>query len=158
VTFGGLSSAYRRADTPGVKRALVVLILGVLLPATLEGAALALTKSKPGAHESAWWTTGTGTGEEADCTKDEAGGTLMSVCYSEKATIAWRFRIPRGARLKGWLIYHGSSGAGCLPEEVRMVKSRPRRARITLVHYGAGDGQAYACNITSVVLKYRVPS
>jgi hypothetical protein len=65
--LGCLSSADRWADTPGVKRALLVLILGVLVPATLEGVAFGLTKSKPGANESAWWTTGTSTGEEADC-------------------------------------------------------------------------------------------
>jgi len=66
-----------------------VLAVGAFFVGTLDTVALASSKSKVGEAEYAWSTTSQGTGEDAQCFKEDPetdpGRSLYSVCFYSSA-------------------------------------------------------------------------
>jgi hypothetical protein len=126
----------------------------------LDTVALAASKTKTGEREYLWTTTGTG--DDEDCIKeDEADGnsSLWSVCFWHQARIAYRFLIPRRAKVTGFAVNRDEGDSlGCIVEDMWAVRTGPRRAKVIFIHGpGTSPGNRYGCNIHFVTLQYRVP-
>lgn len=114
-----------------------------------------------------------------DWTSQESGGTPLdvqrSVCYWDPVTITYRFLIPRKAELRSFRVnYYGETPtflttytSTCqvqyppwanvarvwVPSKGRYM----RRVSVHFQHRGLGN-YPWWCNISSVVIRYRVPS
>lgn len=131
----------------------------------LDASALAVIKSKVGEAEFAWSTTGTGTGDDAECAKEDpetdAGRSLYSQCFSHSATVVYRFWVPAKARVRGFSFSFDGGGSfhGCYVLNTWVRRVSTHRVKVFFRH-GVKylDGNEWACSIHSVTIRYRIPS
>jgi hypothetical protein len=118
--------------------------------------AQAVVKSKPGENEYAWRQS---LGD--DCEKESEGdqdNILSSACFlGSEATIVYRFRIPRRARLRGFGVDYTDAYAGCVNESWWARRPRRRIVKVFFEHGSDTDGNRYQCDIWTVWIRYRKP-